>query len=272
MLKNLLKKIFTVSMVGIMVFSMVSCGSNKSNKSNQVEKIKESGKLVLGTCADYPPYEFHKVVDGEDKIIGFDVDIAREIANDMGVELEIKDMDFKGLLAALDSNSVDMVLAGMNPTPERIKNKDFSNIYYTAVHGIIVRENDKNKIKNIDDLSGHKIGVQKGTVQEELANEQIKGAEVKSLGKLTDLVLELKNKKIDAIICEVPVAQFYVNNNKDLSLTDLKLEVKDGEQGSAIAFKKGSKELVDEANKVLDNLKETGKIDKFVVESNKQVE
>jgi len=278
MKKGLLKKVIFGAMVGVMSLSFVACSNGESKEASNkgavttIDKIKESKKLVIGTSADYPPYEFHKEINGKDTIIGFDVEIAKEVAKDLGVELEINDMKFDGLVAALKTGKVDMVLAGMNPTEERKQSVDFSNIYYTADHAVIVRAEDKDKYKSLADLKGKEIGAQKGAIQEELAKTQIEGAQVKGLGKVTDLVLELKNKKVDAIVVEVPVAKFYVSKNPDLAITDAKFKIEAGEQGSAVAVKKGDEAFVNAINSTLEKLIKEGKIDKFVVEANEQVE
>lgn len=278
MKKGLLKKVIFGAMVGVMSLSFVACSNGESKEASNkgavttIDKIKESKKLVIGTSADYPPYEFHKEINGKDTIIGFDIEIAKEVAKDLGVELEINDMKFDGLVAALKTGKVDMVLAGMNPTEERKQSVDFSNIYYTADHAVIVRAEDKDKYKSLADLKGKEIGAQKGAIQEELAKTQIEGAQVKGLGKVTDLVLELKNKKVDAIVVEVPVAKFYVSKNSDLAITDAKFKIEAGEQGSAVAVKKGDEAFVNAINSTLEKLIKEGKIDKFVVEANEQVE
>lgn len=198
--KGLLKKLGLVVAIGAMAISIVGCAGNKNTAGSKdgketasvLEAIKQKGKLVVGTSADYPPYEFHKEVDGKDQIVGFDISIAKSLAEDLGVELQINDMDFDGLLIALQAGKVDMVFAGMTPTDERKENADFSDIYYTAQHGVIVRKGEEGKIKSIDDLKDKKIGVQKGSIQERLANEKIPDAQKKALGKVTDLVLDLK--------------------------------------------------------------------------------
>ncbi len=283
MKKNLLKKLAVGVLAGVIGLSFVGCGnsrgedaskeaSNKQVIATTLDKVKEAKKLVIGTSADYPPYEFHKEIDGKDTIIGFDVNIAQEIAKDLGVELEINDMKFDGLIAALKTGKVDMVLAGMNPTEERKQSVDFSKIYYTAQHAVIVRAEDKDKYKTLADLKGKEIGAQKGAIQEELAKTQIEAANVKGLGKVTDLVLELKNKKVDAIVVEVPVAKFYVEKNKDLAITESTFKVEEGEQGSAVAVKKGDEAFIQAINKTLDRLIKEGKIEEFVVDANEQVE
>jgi ABC-type amino acid transport substrate-binding protein len=162
------------------------------DESPKIKEIKQAGKIVLGTSADYPPYEFHKEIDGKDTIVGFDIEIAKAIAKDLGVELEIKDMDFDGLLLALNAGKVDFVIAGMTPDPER--DVEFSKIYYNALQGLLVHADNKDVYKTIDDLTGKRIGAQKGAIQEKLAKKEIKDLKLKALNKIPDLVLEVKHK------------------------------------------------------------------------------
>jgi arginine/lysine/histidine transporter system substrate-binding protein len=265
-----IKSYKVVSLVIIVVFSLFLSACDQKEYVNQLEKIKAEGKIVLGTSADYPPYEFHKIIDGKDTIIGFDIEIAKEIAKDLGVELVIKDMSFKGLLAAVDSGNVDFVIAGMTPTPDREKNVDFSKIYYTAVQAIVVRKEDMNTYTSLADLAGKSVGVLQGSIQQELAEEQLTSSQIKALGRVPDLMLELKNDKVDALIVELPVASAYVDKNSDLALTNI--EIGATEEGSAVAVKNGSSELIAAINATLDRLIEAGLIDQFVAEANDLVE
>ncbi len=263
--KNLLKSILTLSLVGVLTLTLGACGKQKEVSS--LDKIKKEGKLIVGTSADYPPYEFHKSIDGKDTIVGFEIAIAKEIAKDLGVELEIKDMDFDGVLASVPTGKIDLGVAGINPDPERRKSMDFSDIYYKAAQSIIVREEDKDKYSTIDSLTKKKISVQKGTIQEDIAKEQIKNGEIKSLGKVTDLILELKTGKADAILVETPVAKAYVEKNPGIVISAA--EVKDdSEGGSAIGIKKGNTELADAVNKTLERLSKENLVEKFIIEAN----
>lgn len=256
----------------LLSLSLIGCSNSKKASSNEavstIEKIKDSGKIVLGTCADYPPYEFHKQIDGKDTIVGFDIDIAKEVAKDLGVELEIKDMDFNGLLAALDTGNVDFVVAGMVPKEERKKSADFSKVYYNPDQGFLIRVEDKEKYKSIDDLDGMKIGAQKGTMQEDMALEMFPNSEIKSLGKITDLVLELKNEKLSGVVLATPVATAYDKANPDLTLSPhisfKKEDVETMEEGVAVAIKKGEQELVDSINKTIDRITEEKLLEKFI--------
>lgn len=261
--------------IGVAVlFSACSNSATSNNNAGEalskIDEIKKAGKIVVGTSADYPPYEFHRSVNGKDEIVGFDIEIAKAIAKDLGVELEIKDMDFDGLLLALNADKVDFVIAGMTPDPERMEAVDFSNIYYKAVHGVVIRTEDKDLYTKVEDLTGKKVGAQKGAIQEKIAVAEIKDVQLKSLAKIPDLILEVKNNKINALVMEQPVAKAYVDQNKDLMLMDLTFD--DGEGGSAVAVKKGNKDLVEVMNTTLDRLMKDGSVDKFVFESIQMVE
>ncbi|MCY6353710.1 ABC transporter substrate-binding protein [Clostridium sp. ZS2-4] len=284
MLKNKKMKAVIFSMILCITAGFVGCGQkpadtqanskqaeDKANEgSGKLAEIKKAGKLVLGTCPDYAPYEFHKKIDGKDTIVGFDIEIAKEIAKDLGVELEIRDMAFEGLIPSLKTGKVDILISGMTPTPERAKEVDFSKVYYKAVQSVMIRTEDTDKYKNVDNLTGKKIGAQKASVQDKIAKKEIKNANIVSLGKVTDLILSLKTKRSDAIIVEEPVAKAYVGKNKDLMITGIKVGSPD--EGSAIAVQKDSKDFVDAVNKTIDRLVSEGNIEQFVTKANEMVE
>jgi len=266
MIKKNMKRIIAALTLSTVLLSVGFAKKNEGNAGGEKKK-----KIIVGTSADYPPYEFHATVDGKDVIVGFDIEIAKEIAKDMNVELEIKDMNFSGLLAALSAEKVDMVISGLTPTEDRKKNADFSKIYYTATHGIVMKKEDAATLKSIEELNGKVVGVQQGSIQADMAKEKITNAkEIKEVAKITDLVLMLKTGKVDAIIMEKPVAESYVKSNSEIALTSV--EVTDETGGSAIAFKKGNTELVEQANKTIDRLIAEGKIEQFLTEANKLAE
>ncbi|MEN9219648.1 MAG: transporter substrate-binding domain-containing protein [Thermostichales cyanobacterium GMQP_bins_62] len=215
-------------------------------------------KLIMGTSPDYPPYEFINSKTGQ--IEGFEIDIAKYITEKLGYDLEIQGMDFNGLLPALQSRRVDFVMAGMTPTEERMKNADFSEIYFQAQNTIVARRGSNLKVPA--DLTGKRVGVQLGTIQEgevkELAKE-VQGMQIVSLNKISDLILELKARRIDAAIIEDTVAKGFVANNPDLEFNVIPT---DGPSGSAIAFPKGSPLLAD-FNRVLAEMKESGKLEEL---------
>lgn len=265
-----INKKFLVGLSLALVMSvMVACGNKSDIDQNSLEGVKEKGKLIIGTSADYPPYEFHTLIDGKDAIVGFDMALGQHIADELGVELEIKEMDFKNLVGALPTGMVDMVIAGMSPDPKRDVN--FSDIYYEATHGILVKKENVDNIKTEDDLKGKKAGVQMGSIQEKIA-EGMDDVEILSLGLTNNLLMELKAGKIDYIIMEKPVAESYVKANSDLAvIPTLELTDEDG-GGSAIAMKKGNDSLTEAINEILGKVKDEKLMDQWVIEANEIVE
>lgn len=256
------KNLFALLLVILLIASGCSSSAEDPSSSNKLKEIQDSGKLVLGTSADYPPYEFYAEVDGELQIVGFDIDIAKEIAQDMGVELEILDMQFDGLLAALVADNIDIIVAGMAATEERKESVDFSTSYYEAEQTMLVREEDYDKFLSISDLEDHSIGVQMATVQEAIAHEQVPNPkEIKSLGKISDLVLELTYGNIDAIILVDTVAMAYAQNHENLAVSQVGFGKEDG---VAAAVAKGHEEFLASVNETLERLISQGSIDQFI--------
>lgn len=275
-MKKTLKNLLTITMVTVMSVAVLGCGAKTETKNNidSLAAIKEKGKLVVGLSADYAPYEFHILEDGKDKIVGFDIKIAEELAKDMGVELEIKDMKFETLITAIPNGKIDLIISGMTPDEERQKAVDFSDIYYIAEQGIVVRAEDKDKYKNFEDLAGLKVGAQMGSIQAGLAQDNIKDGKIQLLSSVTDLILGLKSGKMEALVVEVPVAEMIVLNNPELFLSEE--TIKDEEGGSAIAIKKDSPELKEQVNTSIKRILDAGLLDEFIIEANelagKQVE
>ncbi|MDD4503888.1 MAG: transporter substrate-binding domain-containing protein [Clostridiaceae bacterium] len=273
MIKKNIKNVVAIMMILVMVFTFAACSAKTSGEAKPAEgpkaegkvgEIKEKGKIVLGTAADYPPYEFHKEIDGKDNIVGFDVDIAKAIAADLGVELEIKDMKFDGLLAALAAGDIDIIVAGMVPTEERKQSVDFSIPYYEAEQKMLVKADIADKIKIAEDLKGMVIGAQKSTIQEEIANTKIEASKVKALSKITDLVLELKNDKIDGLVLAGPVAYAYEKQSPDLVVPEISFGREDG---VAVAVNKGNADLVEAINATLEKMIKDGTVDKLIGEA-----
>ena len=272
MKKGLIKKILVSALLGIMTMGLVGCGSadNKEiseNKNDLLKTIQEKGKVVVGMSADYAPYEFHYIDEsGKDVIGGFDVDIANEIAKKIGVELAIQEMDFDALVAALPAGKIDLVISGMNPTEERAKVVDFSEIYYNSKHGVLVRAEDVDKYKTFADLEGAKVGAQLGSTQEQIAKSEIPNADLQLLANVNNLILELKSGKVDAIVMEKPVAEMAVKTNPELAVGEPTYEEKTG--GNAVGIAKGNEELLAKVNEVIKELNETGKMDDYILKAN----
>lgn len=223
--------------------------------------IKKRGYMVLGVSADYPPYEFHKTINGEDKVVGFDIDLARQVAKDIGVELRIKELGFDSLLGSLKTGKVDMIVSAMTPTPEREKEVAFSQPYLTVAQKVIVRKGEENKYRSVMAFKGQKVGVQKQTTQEQTAKDELSGAKVVSLEKVTDLILNLQQKKLNAVVVEAPVANAYVQTNKALTLANVKFT--NADYGCAVAVAKGAPAYLANVNKTIKTVQKNGQFAKW---------
>lgn len=246
-------------MLLLAVLILAGCGSTTSGAT----EVEEKKVLTMGTSADYPPFEYIDTAKGGD-IIGFDVDLANAIAGKLGYEFEIKDMDFGGLISALQSDKVDFVLAGMSATEERKQNVDFSDVYYTAKDMIISQAGSG--IETEEDLNGKTIGVQLGSIQEDYGKELQKeypDLQVESRDRISELVQEVKNGRFDAAVIDVTVATGFLEENDDLG--GFIAPADDEGAGSAMAFPKGS-ELTEAFNAELQKMKENGELDALIEE------
>lgn len=241
MKKNKLLKV--VSLISITVLTMgllAGCGSSK-----------DGNVLVMGTNAEFEPFEYYNGTE----IVGFDVDIAKAIAEKIGKELKIEDMAFDSLLLALGSSKVDCVIAGLTIDDERKQQVDFTDTYFKSKQVIIVKA-DNTEINTVDNLVGKKVGVQLGTTGD-LACSDVEGVEVIRLDKGTQAVADLQNGKVDAVVIDEEPAKKMVAGKDDLKIVEAPFI----DEEYAIAIKKGNQTLVDEINKALDELKTTGEYD-----------
>ena len=284
-----LKKLLATGLAAIMVMGLVGCSSSKGSsssassdasssaaKNEKLQQIKDAGVLKVGTSAEYSPYEFHKVVDGEDKIVGFDDFLVQEIAKDMGVKVEYEDMDFDGLLGALQADKVDIVLAGMTPDEKRKKSVDFSDIYYTNSNVCIVAKGKEDTIKKSEDLKDLKVGVQKGTTQADYVTNTLGISDATQLKKIPDLMLELQNGKIDVIVTGKAVAEINVKKYDNIAIGNTTVGDEVAETAAA-AIKKSSNgvdntSFVKSVNDTIKRLQDSGDMDKYMQEALKLAE
>jgi len=214
-----------------------------------IDEIKSRGYLVVGTEATFPPFEYY---NESNEIVGFDIDIARKIAEALGVELKVVDTAFDGLIPSLLTKKLDMVIAGMTITEERAKVVAFSEPYFTAGQVIVVRKGST-PIKDFEGLKGKVVAVQLGTTGDLVVSE-LKGIkEVRRFEKFTDAFLELKNRRVDAVVLDSAVAKAYVLSNPNLEITS---DVLSSEQ-YGIAVRKEDKDLLEFINKVLADMRKS---------------
>ena len=249
-----MKKLVSLLLVVACVLSLVACGGNKDT---------EKEKLIVGTEAGFAPYED---MNG-DEVVGVDMDIAKANAEELGIDMEIKNMDFDGALLAVQNGKVDFVAAGVSVDPERDEVMDFSHEYVSSTEVIVVNKANPAVSAAGDelagsDLDGKIVAVQQGNIADIWVSnaDNCSPKEIKRYTKFAQAAEDLKNGKVDCIVMdELPA--------KDLVAANAELVILDGtlfEDKYAIAVDEGNKELLDKINKVIDKLIADGKIDEFI--------
>lgn len=254
-----MKKIKLITILALMTFVLVACGTKDDTSSTGEGSDTGSdtnGELIVGTEAGFAPYEY---MEGNE-VVGIDMDIAQAIADSMGKKLVIKNMEFQGALLAVQKGKVDLVIAGVSVDDERKKVMDFSNDYVSSTEVVVVNKENPT-VAGIDDLDGKVIGVQQGNIADfYVSNEDnVKAKEVKRYTKFAQASEDLKNGKIDCIVMDQYPAEELVESNDSLTILDGVLF----EDKYAVALKKGNKELLEQVNTVIDQLIADGKIEEF---------
>ena len=253
-----MKKIASFILVFVMIFSVMAAAASAEDKEI----------LVFGTSADYAPFELlYPDENGNMVYGGIDVLVAEYIADYLGMELQIENMDFGYLLTALNKGDFDMVLADIEPTEKRQKAADFSDGYYQELPEMfLVRAEDVELFNDAAvDFQGKSVGAQAGSTKIEKAEEKCVGATVVSLPLIPDLVNELVNKKIDAILLDGSVAVSYAKSNPDLAVASGLEGVFEIANPIAVAVAKGDpKGLLPGINEAIAKMTEENKLDEFV--------
>lgn len=266
-------KKFTALMLALMMsLSLVACGSKSDDSSNTDDANTDNnteqtgGTLVLGTSADYAPFEFMYADDsGTMQYAGIDISAAQYIADEMGKELQVENMNFDYLLTSLAKGDYDIVMAAMEATPERLNSADFSDPYYTDIPPmILVKADAADQYATLADFAGKSVGAQAATTKESIVTDQMEGANLVSLTLVTDLVNELVYDKIDAVVLDGAVAQEYVDANPDLAIAGASSELGEA-QPYCIAVAKGDpKGLLPGINEAIAKMTSENKMEEFI--------
>ena len=212
-------------------------------------------KLIMVTEASFAPYEYYS--DG--KIVGVDVDIASEIAKEMGKKLVVKDVAFDSIIHEVKSGKADIGVAGISYSEERAKQVDFSVNYTTSKQVVIVRKNSV--INNVDEIKNKRIAVQLGSVADLYVSEEYDNKNIIRQKKYLAAIQDLKDNKVDCVVMDELPAKQIVNENRDIRILDEALV----EDNYGIIVDKGNSELLEVINRVINRLKEEGKIDEYVL-------
>ena len=258
----------------LLALTMVTCMAAAMTASAEVDtdsiETVTDGKLTVATSPDFAPYEFYAIgEDGSSTLAGFDMALAQYIADYIGLELEVVTMDFDGVLSELQTQSVDLGMAGLSPDPKREEAMDFSDIYYEGGQSLVTIKDNAYKYNSFEAVNDPdvSVGAQTGSIQMDLATENTPDADIISLPKVTDIISELIGGKLDAAYIETAVAESYQKNYPELEIV---LDVPYDVEGSAIGVSKGNEELLAAVNEAIAAAKGDGSIDKFVAEANEQ--
>ena len=241
-MKKLIKSTAIIMALALVLCCFASCGE------------KKSGKIVFGTNAEFPPFEFISSNGVINEFDGIDMAIAKQIGESNGMEVEMQNIEFDSLIVALNNGQLDAVIAGMTITEERAKSVDFSIPYYTATQVMIVKEGSD--IKTAADMKDKTIAVVQGYTGETCVQEL--GFEYETFKKGTECILELVNGKCDVVVIDSATAEKYVSDNEGLVIVKDESVFENEEYGIAVA--KGNTELLNKINAVLEEMLSSGKI------------
>ena len=256
-MKSILKTfkiILSISIVSIILIS-IGCSKKTSPEDNSLQKIKDAGKIVLGLDDTFAPMGFR---DGSGEIVGFDIDLAKEVASRMGVELEIKPIDWSSSILSLNKGDIDVLWNGVTINESRKEQINFSKPYLNN-RLIIVKPKDRNDINSKEDLAGKVLGVQVGSNDEALQSDPIskEAKEIRKYDVNVNAFLDLRAKRIDAVIIDEVAAQYYISEEKvDFVVVENSPLT---EEFYGIGFRKSDGELLAEVDRILDEMKADGK-------------
>lgn len=297
-MKKVWKKVMAAVTVAAMVGCMAACGNeapaaaeapaaeetaaaaaevNESTAASEeasAEAMTEADesaatgeKLVLGTSADYPPFEFIVLdEDGNQQYAGIDISVAKKLAEDMGRELEVVNMSFDNLMLSLQKGEIDMVIAAVEVSEERANVADFSDPYYTDYPPmVLIKADKKDEYTTLESLAGKTVGAQTGTTKAAIVTDEMSGATLLALSSVMDLVNNLEYDKCDAIVLDGAVAMQYAEANDSMVVADISL----GEAAPyVVAVQKGDPDgLLESFNKTIATVVSDGTVDKWIEEA-----
>ena len=247
-------KILSVVLALILVIGCFAACGKKEEKKTEEKKTEEKKTLVMATNAEFPPYEYHE----GDAVVGIDAEIAKLIADKLGMELKIEDVAFDSIIPGVQAGKYDMGMAGMTVNEERLQSVNFSESYATGVQVVIV--NEGGSIASLDDIAGKKIGVQTSTTGDIYASDDFGDENVVKFDSGAAAVEALKSGKVDCVIIDNEPAKSYVAANEGLKILETEYAVED----YAICFAKENTELQEKVNAALKELIADGSVQKII--------
>ena len=240
-----MKKILALVLCALMLISTSVCGLAEAVDYTTftgptIDAIKAKGKLLMGTEAGYAPFEF---MDENIQFAGCDIWLAEQIADALGVKLEVMDMAFDGLIAAVKSGQVDLSFAAFTVTEERAKEIDFTQIYQRDEQMLVVKKGNEDVYATKESLEGLQVGAQRGTVQSLLIQSALPKSILFELDKYATLALEVTNGNIAGLVVDGAVGEGLIANNTNLIKSNFAFDPAEANFGKAGVLAKGKDDL-----------------------------
>ena len=278
-----MKKLFAMLLALVMTMGLMACGAQPTaandtdgdaagedaavtEPANALEKIKADGVLTVALSPDFSPMEFvDSSKTGQEQYVGFDITLAKYIAENLGVELVIEPMGFDASQTAVYTGSVPMSISGYSWTEERAQNYELSDYYYAGENetrqALLIKKENADKYASPEELAGQDVGAQNASLQMQLVTEQLAGANPVAIGDITVGVMELKSGNIEALAVAYGNAEMIVDANPDLVICTWEFDVKAEYSANVIMMQKGETELLDAVNAILAQAKEANLYD-----------
>ena len=260
-----MKKMIAFLLAAILVLGCTACGSKKDEGNDRLAQIKAKGYIELCTEPYFAPFEYvDPTKTGDDQYQGMDMEVAKYIADKLGVDLKITALDFTAVLAGVADGKYDFAISAIAYSPERAEAMRLSDVYYATNtgYGFIVRSEDVGKYTDIDSLKDAVVITQSGSVQEALYNQYVNGAckEFKLVANMTDGYLAVSEGKADVCICSTASASLYAQANGGLAIPDFRFDVDPNMNGVCVAMPtEGTESLAELINQCIAELNESGK-------------
>lgn len=277
-----MKKLFAMLLALVMTMGLMACGAKPETNNtdgdaaggdaavtepaNALEKIKADGVLTVALSPDFSPMEFvDSSKTGQDQYVGFDITLAKYIAENLGVELVIEPMGFDAIQTAVYTGSVPMSISGYSWTEERAQNYELSDYYYAGENetrqALLIKKENADKYTSPEDLAGQDVGAQNASLQMHLVTEQLTGANPIAIGDITVGVMELKSGNIEALAVAYGNAEMIIDANPDLAICTWEFDVKAEYSANVIMMQKGETGLLDAVNAILAQAKDANLYD-----------
>lgn len=278
-----MKKLFAMLLALVMTMGLMACGTQPTaandtdgdaagedggvtEPANALEKIKADGVLTVALSPDFSPMEFvDSSKTGQEQYVGFDITLAKYIAENLGVELIIEPMGFDASQTAVYTGSVPMSISGYSWTEERAQNYELSDYYYAGENetrqALLIKKENADKYASPEDLAGQDVGAQNASLQMQLVTEQLADANPVAIGDITVGVMELKSGNIEALAVAYGNAEMIIDANPDLVICTWEFDVKAEYSANVIMMQKGETELLDAVNAILAQAKDSNLYD-----------